>query len=160
MSDFDVSEIYQFAIRIEENGEKFYKYAANLSKTDEAKKMFNYLANEEVKHKETFERFLSKIEKYEPSESYPDEYFFYIRSYADNIVFDQKKLDQEMHKVKDILSAIDFGIKREQESILYYQEIKNLIPKSQHEQLEKILNEERKHFLKLWRFRRTITKGA
>ena len=55
MKIFDASEVFQFAIRIEENGERFYRYAEGIAKEEEEKKIFSYLADEETKHKKEFE---------------------------------------------------------------------------------------------------------
>ena len=100
-------------------------------------------------HKKVFEDLLSKIEKYEPAESYPGEYFAYLRAYVDNIIFTKEELDAELSRVKDTLSAIKFAIQRELDSILYYHEVKKFVPESQHHLIDKIIDEERKHFLKL-----------
>ncbi|OYD15867.1 hypothetical protein CH333_04745 [candidate division WOR-3 bacterium JGI_Cruoil_03_44_89] len=149
MSIFEASEIYQFAIRIEENGERFYHQMAQKIENANMEKVFTYLANEEVKHKKTFEDMVSKIEKYEPPESYPGEYFSYLRAYTDNIIFSQAKLEEEMSKIKDAISAIDFAIQRELDSILYFLEMKNLVPVSQRNLIDGIIEEERRHFVKL-----------
>jgi len=146
---FDASEIFQFAIRIEENGEKFYRYAVRITEDEDAKEMFDYLADEEINHKKIFENLLSKIGKYKPFESYPGEYFAYLRAYVDRIVFTNKGLDKEISRVKDTLSAINFGIQRELDSILYFHEIKKFVPTSQHNLIDRIIDEERKHFSKL-----------
>ncbi len=149
MSIFKASEIYQFAIRIEENGERFYHQMAQKIENANMEKVFTYLANEEVKHKKTFEDMVSKIEKYEPPESYSGEYFSYLRAYTDNIIFSQAKLEEEMSKIKDAISAIDFAIQRELDSILYFLEMKNLVPVSQRSLIDGIIEEERRHFVKL-----------
>jgi len=155
---FNASEIYQFAIKIEENGEKFYKDLARKIENEEIKNLFNYLASEEVKHKETFENMLSKIKDYDLSGEYPEEYFTYLRTYANNIVFSEERLNEEIEKIKDIVSALDFGIQKEVETILYYQEIKNLIPKDQHSLIDAIIEEERGHFLKLSQIKENLLK--
>ena len=142
-SFFDVSEIGQFAIKIEENGEKFYRYAAKIAKDDKVKQMFEYLADEENNHKVTFQKILLTIKQYEPHESYSGEYGLYLKAYIDNIIF--ANLDEERSRVKDTLSAIKFGMQRELESILYYQEIKNFL-KNEQEVIDTIIEEERKHF--------------
>ena len=116
MSVFEASEILQFAVRIEETGEKAYRHFAK--SIEGAGETFNYLADEEVKHKKTFEEMLSKVEKYEPPESYPGEYFAYLRAYADNLIFAEKALDRELARVKDRESAVEFGIRREVDSLL------------------------------------------
>jgi len=40
-------------------------------------------------------------------------------------------------------------MQRELDSILYYHEVKNLVPAAQHEAIEKIIEEERKHYTTL-----------
>ena len=149
MSVFEPSEVFQFAIRIEEGGEKFYRAMANKIENAEVKSLFSALADDEVKHKKTYQGMLSKIEEYEPFESYPGEYFSYLRAYADNIIFTPQRMEEEMQKITDAASALKFAIDRELDSILYYQEVKNLVPKNQRDIIDKIIEEERKHFMKL-----------
>jgi rubrerythrin len=149
MSVFEPSEVFQFAIRIEEGGEKFYRTMAEKLQDAEVKSLFSALADEEVKHKKIYEGMVSKIEEYEPIESYPGEYFSYLRAYADNIIFTPKKMQEEMNRIKDASSALKFAIDRELDSILYYQEVKNLVPKNQRDLIDKIIEEERRHFMKL-----------
>jgi rubrerythrin len=149
MSVFEPSEVFQFAIRIEEGGEKFYREMAEKLQDAEVKSLFSALADEEVRHKKTYQGMVSKIEEYEPVESYPGEYFSYLRAYADNIIFTPKRMEQEMGKIKDASSALKFAIDRELDSILYYQEIKNLVPQNQRGLIDNIIEEERRHFVKL-----------
>ncbi|MCX7916816.1 MAG: ferritin family protein [bacterium] len=144
---FNISEIYQFAIKIEENGEIFYRKVAQNTKNKEVSDLFIFLADEEVRHKRIFEEHLSKIEKYEPPEIYPGEYFAYLKAYAEELIF-PKNIEKEL-KREDILEAINFGIRRELDSIMYYLEIKDLIPETQHLELDKIIKEERSHFVRL-----------
>ena len=146
-SQFEASDIFEIAMRIEENGSNFYRYAVQIAKEEEAKEMFNWLAGQEDNHKIIFRDMLSKIEIKNPPESYPGEYGTYLHDYADNnLIFKKEVMDAEMARITDTLSAIDFAIRRELDSILYYHEIKGFIAKDQHESINKIINEERKHF--------------
>ena len=149
MSVFEPSEVFQFAIRIEEGGEKFYREMAKKLNDAVIKTLFSALADEEVKHKQTYEAMVSKIENYEPFESYPGEYFSYLRAYADNIIFTPKKMEEEISKITDASAALKFAINRELDSILYYQEVKKLVPQNQRDPIDKIIDEERRHFVKL-----------
>ncbi len=161
MPVFDVSEVFQFAIRIEENGEKLYRYAVKNTEEKDVKDTFNHLAEEETKHKRTFEGLLSETKEYEPAETYPGEYSAYLRAYADNIVFivsTDEELDRRLSRIDDALSALDFAIKRELESIVYYQEMKKFIPQHQHPSVEKVIDEERQHFLKLSEMKRNLKR--
>jgi rubrerythrin len=150
MGVFAASDIVEVAIRIEENGINFYKFAEQIAKQEEAKKLFAHLAEAEVAHKKTFEGIFAKMEKYNPPESYVGEYSAYLRSYVDNnIIFTKEAMDKELSSIKDIIAAFDFAMQRELDSILYYHEIKNLVPAAQHEAIEKIIEEERKHYAAL-----------
>ena len=89
---FNASEVLQFAIKIEENGEAFYLRMAKKVGDEGIKNTFNTLAEEEIKHRKIFEGMTSKIENYEPAESFPGEYFQYLRSYAEEHIFTKEKV--------------------------------------------------------------------
>ncbi len=154
---FSISEIFQFAIKIEENGEKFYKMAAEKTSDLTVKEIFLILSEEEIKHKNVYLEMLSKIESYQPEENFPEEYFLYLKSYADNIIFNSKA-QEDLKKSFSTISAINFAIQRELDSILYYLESKNLIPKIQAQLVDKIIEEERKHFVKLTDLKNSLEK--
>jgi rubrerythrin len=63
-----------------------------------------------------------------------------------NIIFTKEVMDKELAKIKDTVAALDFAIKRELDSILYYHEIKRFVSAAQHATLDQIIAEERKHF--------------
>ncbi len=149
------SEVLQFAIKIEENGWEFYRKFADLVENEKVKQLFVLLADDELEHKEIFESMLPEIEKYEPQEVYPPEYFAYLKAYADNVIF-KKGMGDELGKNPDAMSIIGFGIRIELDSILYYQEIKNLVPDNQKNVIDRITEEERKHFLKLSNLKETL----
>ena len=158
MSLFEPSEVFQFAIRIEENGEKFYRKMADKFSDPKVKELFSYLADEETKHKRIYEGMVENIEKYEPFESYPGEYFEYLRAYADKIIFDEEALDEQQKQITDPTTAINIAMDNEVASILYYQEIKNLVSKKQRGSIDKIMEEERRHFVTLSGMRSNIAK--
>ncbi|HOW57526.1 MAG TPA: ferritin family protein [Smithellaceae bacterium] len=147
MRVFEASDIVEIAIRIEENGANFYRFAEQIAKQEEAKKLFAHLAVEEGKHKKIFEGLFAQMEKANPPEGYEGEYSAYLRDYVDNnIIFTKEVMDKELAKIKDTVGALDFAIKRELDSILYYHEIKRFVSAAQHATLDQIIDEERKHF--------------
>lgn len=150
MSAFSASDIVEFAVRIEENGANFYRYAVQITKDEEAKGIFSHLAEEELKHKRTFEKIFANIEKETLPETYAGEYAAYLHNYVDNnIIFNKEKIDKEVAGVKDTIGALDFAIRRELDSIAYYNEIKMIVPAAQHGAVDLIIAEERKHFMTL-----------
>jgi len=155
MGAFDASDIVSFAVRIEENGMNFYRYSVQIAKDEDAKKIFSQLADEEAKHKKTFERIFASMEKYNPPEGYEGEYAAYLHNYVDNnVIFTKEVMDKELAKVKDTLSALDFAIRREMDSILYYHEIKRLVSANQHGTIDEVIAEERRHFAMLSEIRK------
>ncbi len=147
MQVFTANDIVEVAVRIEENGITFYNFAEKIAKTEDAKKLFAQLALAEAAHKRTFEKLLSEIETYTPPERYAGEYADYLRNYVDNnLIFTKDVMDKQLSQVTDTVGAFDFAMQRELDSILYYHEVKNLVPAAQHEAIEKIINEERKHY--------------
>jgi len=146
MSAFTASDIVEFAIRIEENGANFYRFAVQIARDEDTKNLFEKLADAELHHKKTFERILGAMDKTAPPEGYAGEYAAYLHNYVDNaIIFKKEVLDQGLTKVKDSLSALDFALQREMDSILYYHEIKGLVPAHEHGTIDKIIEEERRH---------------
>ena len=149
MSIFKETDVVQFAIRMEEDGELFYREVANRSEKFEVKKLFNELASEEADHKRTFEEFLLKVDSFEPPEDYPGEYMNYIHNYIDsNAIFSGDK-ETALAKSTNVAQVLEFAIQREIDSILYYNELKAFVPVDEHATLDMIIDEERKHFSKL-----------
>ena len=157
MSLFDASDVLRFAMQMEENGGRFYREAADRSKKSEVKKLFNFLAAEEAKHKKTFEDLLSKEILIEPPEDYPGQYLSFLQNYIDGKIFappDEKSAKTESGSVAN---SLDYAIRREMESIHYYQELKAFLHVDDHSTLDKIINEERKHFMQLTETKNNLT---
>lgn len=146
---FKPNEIFQFAIQIEKNGEMFYNTVGDQLDKKEVKDLFKALAGEENKHRKTYEALLSEIETYDPPETYPGEYYDYLRAYAENHIFPTEKMEKEVEKISTAEAALNFAMAREIESILYYQELKNNVPQSERSKIDAIIEEERRHYVKL-----------
>jgi rubrerythrin len=147
MYSFDIREVFDVAIQIELSGERFYRHIAHITQDKKAQGIFTHLADEELKHKKTFEDMRTKFPPQELPEGYPGEYISYLRDYVKRLIFTPKKLEDEWVKRKDTVAAIEFGIRRELDSIAYYQEVKPLVPKHQRDAVDWIIGEERKHFV-------------
>lgn len=150
MQIFNKGDILQFAIRIEEDGEIFYHKAAMNAEDRQVQDLFNYLADEEIRHKRVFQEMLAGVEVNPPAESYRGEYAAYLRDYIDGkVVFTKKTGADAADSSKDAFSAIRFAMEREADSILYYHEAKQFIDEKHYGEIDRIIEEERKHFAKL-----------
>ncbi len=156
MNIFDVTEIYQFAVQIEENGERFYRAMVEKFDDVKVKELFAFLADEEIRHEKVFKDMLAKLEDYNPQESYPGEYFDYLHAYADNLVFTLDQIEENIAKVKTIGEALQFAIGKELDTILYYHEMRNVVPDHQKKLVDDIIDEERKHVVQLTEMKRQL----
>lgn len=57
----EVEDAIKEAIRLEINGRKFFMHAADITEHEEGKKMFRFLADEEVNHMKVFGKLFSQI---------------------------------------------------------------------------------------------------
>jgi rubrerythrin len=148
---FSARDIVQFAVRIEENGAAFYRYAVKIADNKDARALFSRLAADEDTHRRTFRTIQAEIEAaHTPPGSLTGEYEAYLHSYVDNnVVFNAAALDKELAVVKDTGGALEFAIRRELDSIAFYNEVKPIIPPPQQAIVDRIIAEERQHFTTL-----------
>ena len=125
---FAGSEIVEIGIQIEKNGRDFYNTLVGQSKNQKAKDIFKYLADEEEKHITAFQKILDSVHKYEPAESYPEEYFTYMNALAREHVFTQENKGGEIAKnIKSDKEAIESGIGFEKDSIIFILSSKGIV---------------------------------
>lgn len=158
MSLLGAGELLKFAVMIEENGEKFYRAWAEKAESEEQKKFFNHLADEEIKHKKLFEELKAKVGEYKVDEvDIQGQYDAYLRTFTEEVLFNGKSQEAEMAKVSDMKAAVDFAMKQELDSLLFYTDLKNFVPKEHEDAVERIKQEERKHFTDLAVFKKKIS---
>jgi rubrerythrin len=153
---FKIEDTLEVAIRIEENGRKFYLHAVDIADDPKMKEFFKFVADEEGRHQKSFEGMLAKAEHTHHPETHPGEYCEYVKAYADNLVFPPEKVDAELGRIKTVEDALEFALQREIESILYYLEMKNFMPESHREMMDQVIDEERRHYLKLMEAKRNL----
>jgi rubrerythrin len=157
MAVFEASDIVEVAVRIEENGATFYRYAVQLAGNEEVKALFQRLADEEVKHRRIFAEILAGMDRNLPPEGYDGEYAAYLHDYVDNrLIFTAEAFAGELAKLRNAASALDFAIQRELDSIHYYREMRELLPADRREAIERIIAEEKEHFVRLSALRKRI----
>jgi len=149
MSLLNVNDLVQFAVRIEENGERFYRAWAGRIDDAGQKAFFNQLADDEVRHKQLYSSMLGKLETFEPDMDTYGEYMAYLKMFSEGVLFNEEKNQKEMGTVKTIADALVFAAKQELDSILFYLELKTFVPKAQEETVNEVIKEERRHYIAL-----------
>ncbi|MGC9196503.1 MAG: ferritin-like domain-containing protein [Syntrophobacteraceae bacterium] len=121
---FNSGEVFQAAIKIEENGLNFYTMAHKAVSDPEIAQLFASLADEEVGHRKYFESLLSEMpeELKRPTVSDPEqEIGMYIEALADQHVFGpgakQADIPANLATVED---ALKLAIQFEKDSVVFY----------------------------------------
>lgn len=144
---YSASELLAIAVRIEENGERFYRHLADRTGEAEVQTILYHLADQETEHGRLFASMQEGLEDSSaPLEEYEGEQEAYIRSCADQVVF---TFDEAELAAMDPAEAIRFAIHREGDSILFYTELKKILPSRHHTLLGRIIAEEKQHFTRL-----------
>jgi len=145
------SEILKMAVEIEKKGRAFYDGVVKAIGDDEAKTVFQFLADEEVKHIEVFNRMLKEIDSHPEPNPYDDtEMLLYFRSLIEHKVFPFEEAGHDMRQdVGDPGVAIRIAISLEKDSILFYLELLSKVHQKDHPVVQKIIDEERDHIRRI-----------
>lgn len=154
---FAGSEIVEIGVQIEKNGRDFYNTLFKDSKSAKAKDIYKYLAAEEEKHIAAFQKILDSVEKYEPAEAYPGEYFAYMNALASEYVFTQKEKGEEIaKKIKTDKEAVEKGIAFEKDSIVFYEGMKRVVPDFDRKIVDELIVQEQSHLVQLTELREIL----
>ncbi len=147
---FSGSELVNIAIGIERNGLAFYQSLVKAERNVMARGAYKYLADMEEKHIKVFQSMLDTVGEYKPPEIYTEEYHLYLKALIDGAVFADDKVAREMaEKVTSSAEAIQIGLGAEKDSILFYYEMRNLVPERDREVVDRIIEEEKSHLSEL-----------
>ena len=152
--DFNAAEVFDMAIKIEENGAKFYRRAAELQTDDADKKFLETLAKMEDRHKAIFEEMkatLADAEKQGTVFDPKEELTLYLNAMADAHGGEGDPDVAESFTGRESMAEIvAIAVGLEKESILFYVGIKDLVPpKFGRDKIDTIIKEETLHVAQL-----------
>ena len=141
------SEVLQMAVELERKGKTFYETIAEGIRDEKARNVFQFLADEEVRHEEVFNSILAETETKDENSPYDNrEVVLYFRSLVDKQIFPAEEYSKLLKDaVNDPGVAIRIAISLEKDSVLFYNELSPLVNKKDRRIVEKIIEEERNH---------------
>ena len=143
-NEFNANDIFDIAIKIEQNGAIFYRDAAKLFEKEEHKQFLLELAKMEDFHETTFanmQKDLKEEEAFSTTFDPKNENALYLKALADTRVFFEK--EQPGNSLQDILGA---AIQAEKDSIAFYLGMKEMVPaKLGQSKINDIIKEEMSH---------------
>lgn len=155
------NELINIAIGIERRGIAFYDVLARSTQNVKAREIFQYLVGMERDHIQVFHSMLDEADKYEVPEAYAGEYAAYLQALVDSAVFTDDKVTSELAtQSENDIAAIELGISAEKDSILFYYEMREIVPKSTRATIDKIIAEEKLHLRQLSELRKTLAANG
>ena len=151
---FNVDEVLEMAIRIEENGAAFYRKAAGLQSDAKNRDFLEKLAIMEDGHKATFvemRKVLTDKEKGGKVFDPQDELSLYLSAMADTHGGEgSPSAADSLTGAETMEGVLTTAVGLEKESVLFYLGLKDMVPpKYGLERIEDIIREERRHIAQL-----------
>jgi rubrerythrin len=142
---FSAGELIDIAIGIERRGITFYDVMAKSTDNEMARRVFEELVEMERGHVEIFQGMLDEADKYQLDENATAEYADYLQALVDSAVFTSDMATQAESDIK----AVELGISAEKDSILFYYQMKDIMPPSAVPMINRIIAEEKSHLRQL-----------
>ena len=147
---FSDSELINIAIGIEQRGIAFYDTMTRSTDNDSARDTFQNLADMEREHMLIFQGMLGEADKHQSPETYTEEYTAYLNALIDSAVFTDDLVDSQMATQADSdIQALELGISAEKDSMLFYYEMREIMPQRARQMINKIIAEEKAHLRQL-----------
>ena len=150
-------ELINIAIDIERRGITFYDVMAKSTDNEMARAAFEALAAMEREHLSAFEEMLDEIDEQSPQEVAAAEQPEYLRALIDEAVFTDDMITSEVATQADSdVKALELAISAEKDSILFYYEMRDIMPPRITPLVNRIIAEEKTHLRQLSEIRKKL----
>jgi len=143
------ADVVDIAVQTEVRGERFYRDAAAKADAAEASALFTHLADEEVRHKAIFEGLGESVGSIDLTSEMWEEAIAYISVTVDQAYF---KADAPIRAIPEQATVADMlrqAIAFEQQSVLFFYTLRDLVRPTSQELVTAIIEEEKKHVRQL-----------
>ena len=119
------SEVLLMAVELEKKGYAFYESVVRAVKDKKARDVFQFLADEEVRHEKVFRTILKDVEIKADVNPYDDiEMTHYFHSLIDRKIFPSEEEGAAMRKeIGDPAVAIRIALSLEKDAVLFFNEL-------------------------------------
>jgi rubrerythrin len=142
-------DVFTMAVRVEENGEAFYRGAAAIAESPEAQKLFEDLAQMEAGHITAFKKLRSQLAGSFPADSVWDPEGLaegYLQATADTHIFTLEAAENRLKEVKSPVDVLHMAIQFEKDSVAFFLGMKEILPdQSGKSEIDKLVQSEMEH---------------
>lgn len=149
---FTAADIVAAAIRIEQRGQDVYTQAVTMAVRPEVQALFRHLAAEEARHEATFRAMADRVGPVElPAWSIAAEYVEYLHALLDSHALFTRTdtLNALKGAADDHVAALRLAIRFEKDTLLFFTEMRALVPASEKAAVDACIAEERTHLRSL-----------
>jgi rubrerythrin len=141
---FSLVEVYDLGIRIEKNGEKFYRDALKQAWSGPIADMLKQLAEEEVKHVEFFAKRMDAVKQKRENPFLDEMGTEMLKDILGNQTFSLK--DTDVSKIRSVDELVALAIEFEKDTILFYEMVGSFMTDGEaRRELKEIIEEEERH---------------
>ena len=150
MAMLSASTALGWALRAEASGEVFYREAARRSQNRDVRLLFEDLAYQEERHHRTFERMLAQVPPVEDTAVDPAEYEAYLGATLEHALIGGPEKGLQLAKdAADEAAALRAAIAFEKDTLLFFHDLRNMVPAEHREMISAIVAEESSHLRQL-----------
>jgi rubrerythrin len=147
---FKANDAALAAVEIETRGEKFYRQLAEKADDAGTRRLFEHLADEETTHKAHFKALYERLGNVSlPAGSNEAEFSTYMNALIDTHTLFRESDTALMENVKSRKDAILKAMIFEKESILFFMEMREMVPEREKKFIDECIEEERIHLRQL-----------
>ncbi len=151
--NFNAAEVFDIAVKIEENGKRFYDEAVKVIDDPEIKALFQDLGEQEVEHRKKFLTLKKELPKQATESTVFDpnnEMSAYVQVAADTHVFLKSDFESKLKEVKDAKSALKMAMEFEKDSVIFFLTIQDATDGQKGKQfIGELVKEEQDHLRRL-----------
>jgi len=141
---FTLAEVYDLGLRIEKNGEKFYRDAMKQAWSSPIADMLKMLAEEEVKHVDFFTKRMDTLKLKRENPFLDEMSVSMLKDILGSQIFSLKEAD--VSKIRSVDELVAVAIEFEKDTIVFYEMIASFMTdKETRRKLKEIIEEEERH---------------
>jgi len=155
---FEVSELVRVAAEDEKAGIAFYTTLAEEAKSQDLRKTFEQMAEQEQFHYQRCQEMLASLGGHVEAETYPEEYNTYLHALTSDRAFpDETDARRQAKECQNDLAAVDLALRFERSTLVLLNEMRVLAPEQHRDIVVEITAEEQSHLVTLLEARTGLT---
>ena len=157
---FSAAEMVEIAVQLEQNGQAFYQAAANQTRNEEVKHLWEFLAKEEERHERAFRQMLPEETEHRPVQEYPGQKSAFIQALLEERLLPADEMvAQVLPGLKSDAEGLDFALGFEKDTLIFFYELRHLLDAAQREIMDEIMAQEKMHVERLRRLCRACRRA-